>query len=343
MTKKASARNRRARSPRAPRLDLELALSMARRFYDKEPTRSAPSEVVIEHWGYSSKSSSGPIALSTLRGFGLIEVHGNEIRLTELALDILQDGRAESPKRIRSIRRAALYPKIHATVSEHYGGTIPSDETLRFYLLRDQGFTDKGADVFVKQFRATLAFAFAGIENGVRLPKGEGEEKEGGSATSERYPPPQQGGIGAQVPASRSDVLTPRPTMNQDTFTVRGGQITLQFPATNSRETYEDLKECLSLWLKLMEKRTKQAVAADGDKETESSERATSEFERPSLPLMARRAAMFALRCAGAFQGCHRLGRRRSRLRAPGPPDRDPMLRLVSRWPRNGCPSRKPC
>ena len=193
MTKKASARNRRARSPRAPRLDLELALSMARRFYDKEPTRSAPSEVVIEHWGYSSKSSSGPIALSTLRGFGLIEVHGNEIRLTELALDILQDGRAESPKRIRSIRRAALYPKIHATVSEHYGGTIPSDETLRFYLLRDQGFTDKGADVFVKQFRATLAFAFAGIENGVRLPKGEGEEKEGGSATSERYPPPTTG------------------------------------------------------------------------------------------------------------------------------------------------------
>ncbi len=58
--------------------------------------------------------------------------------------------------------------------------------------------------------------------------------------------------------------------MNQDKFTVRGGQATLQFPATNSRETYEDLKECLSLWLKLMERRTKQAVATDGDKETES-------------------------------------------------------------------------
>ena len=111
-----------------------------------------------------------------------------------------------------------MYPKIHATVSEHYGGTIPSDGTLRFYLLRDQGFTDKGADLFVKQFRATLAFA--GIENGVKLPEGEGEEKEGGSATSEHYPypHPEQGGIGAQVPASGSDVLTPRPTMNQDTF-----------------------------------------------------------------------------------------------------------------------------
>ena len=270
MTKKASAENRRTRSPRAPRFDLKLALSMARIFYDKEPTRSAPSEVAIEHWGYSSKSSSGPIALSTLRGFGLIEIHGDEIRLTELALYILQDGRAESPRRISSIRRAALYPKIHATVSEHYGGTIPSDGTLRFYLLRDQGFTDKGADLFVKQFRATLAFA--GIENGVKLPEGEGEEKEGGSATSEHYPypHPEQGGIGAQVPASGSDVLTPRPTMNQDTFTVRGGQATLRFPGTNSRETYEDLKECLSLWLKLMERRTKQAAATDGEKETES-------------------------------------------------------------------------
>ena len=150
----------------------------------------------------------------------------------------------------------------------HRTGTIPSDEKLRHYLRNKLGFTDNGGDAFINQFRATLAFA--GIENGAKLPNGEGEEKERGSETSKHYSPTKQGGMGAQVPAARSDVLTPRPTMNQDTFTVRGGQATLQFPATNSRETYEDLKECLSLWLKLMEKRTKQAVATDGDKETES-------------------------------------------------------------------------
>ena len=54
--------------------------------------------------------------------------------------------------------------------------------------------------------------------------------------------------------------------MIQDTLTLPQGKVVLQWPATISQDDYQDVK----VWLVLMGRRVKRAVATDGDKETES-------------------------------------------------------------------------
>ena len=247
-----TTKRKRARSPKFPGIDLKTAIAKATALYEKEPTRSAPQEIVLKHWNYSSKSGAGLVALGAVRGFGLVETVGKEIKLTDLALDILQDDRPGSTSRQAALWKAALLPSMHAILWKHYNGTIPSDDTLRFHLRRDRGFTDKGADDFIKQFRATLAFANS--EKNGKISGGEGEETEG-------EPPLGEGGELETLPIP--PVLKVRPGMNQDTFTLDEGKVVLQWPSRISPENYKDLKD----WLDLMNRRIKRAVIATGDEQ----------------------------------------------------------------------------
>ena len=270
MTDASNHKKSRKRSPRAPSLNLKSALEKARAFYDKEPSHSAPAEVVLEHMGHSAKSSGGIVALASLRGFGLVENRGNEVALTETALDIIQDERPESSERAAAIRRIALRPKVHANVLEKYKGKMPSDETLRFYLRREMKFTDSGAHIFIKQFRETLAYA--GILNDGKLPPDESAKKKDEPAALQQRAitggwQPGKDERRPRLPfASGTGALTPRPTMNQDTFTLAEGQVVLQWPSSISPDDYQDLE----VWLGLMGRRMKRAVATADDKETES-------------------------------------------------------------------------
>jgi hypothetical protein len=40
-----------------------------------------------------------------------------------------------------------------------YNGELPSNQNLRFHLIRERGFTEAGADELIGQFRRTIAFA----------------------------------------------------------------------------------------------------------------------------------------------------------------------------------------
>ena len=241
------------RSPRAPAINLENALKKAEVLYRKEPTHSAPGKVFLKHMGYSEISGPGKVSLAALRGFGLIEKRGNSLALSSKALAIIQNKRPGSGERADAIRRAAMQPKVHADVLERFGGKIPSDESLHFYLHHEKAFTDKGADQFIKQFKATMEFA--NLANGNILPPGESTEKEGEPAASKH-------GLLQSAPGA----LTPRPSMNQDTITLNGGQVVLQWPAKLSQGDYDDLKD----WLVLMGRRAERAVVLNDDDEPES-------------------------------------------------------------------------
>ena len=263
------------RSPKAPSINLEDALKKAEAFYDKEPAHSAPAEVVRKHIGYSASSGIGKAALASLRGFGLVEKRGKRLALSPKALAIIRDRRPGSNDRADAIRSAAMQPKVHADVLDHFGGKVPSDENLRYYLLAEKAFTEKGADQFIEQFKATVAFA--GFTDGDILPSDEsaasGGEPAGLSqlAITGGFQPGKDERRPLRPPAPRSDALTPIPTMNQDTFTLDEGKVVLQWPASISAESYEDLKD----WLDLMGRRVKRAVVTDGDERPDRSERAT--------------------------------------------------------------------
>jgi hypothetical protein len=248
-----SPKKTKSRSPNFPGINLQEAIGRARALYEKEGLTPTPQEVLFKHWDYAPKSSSALITLAALRAFGLVENEGGRIKLSELARDILQDERSESPDRVRAIHRAALTPKIHAELWKSFDEKLPSDENLRHELVRKRGFTPSGAEDFITQFRSTLAFA--------RLPNDDklGDEPEDG-----------KGGSCGEVPPGVT-LLTPKaetPGMNQDVFTLESGKVVLQYPAQLSRADFDDLKT----WLGLMEKRIARAVKGEPEASSEKAD-----------------------------------------------------------------------
>lgn len=157
------ARRPKGRSPSYPGIDLESALQRAEQLYDHERGNAAHLDTILKHWGYKATTGPGRVAFAALRKFGLLDTEGSggtlKGRLSELALRILQDQRPDSFERLRAIQEAALTPSIHQELWEKYQGTLPSDDNLRFMLLRERSFTETGAAEFVPEFRATIAFA----------------------------------------------------------------------------------------------------------------------------------------------------------------------------------------
>ena len=150
----------RPRSPAFPSIDLEKAIERATTLYKKEGRHSVPREIAFDHWGYTEKSGMARLSVAAMRYFGLIGWgQDKQLTLTELALDILTDNRDDSHERQEAIRRAALAPRIHKDIWDKYGGELPSNATLRFFLVRDRRFTENGVDEFLKQFRRTIAFS----------------------------------------------------------------------------------------------------------------------------------------------------------------------------------------
>jgi hypothetical protein len=156
-------KTKKERSPSYPSIDLQAALARADQVRLREGRNFAPIPSLTEAWGYGPKSSGGLLAVAALKRFGLLEDRGStanrEARLTELAFAILVDEREDGTERLERIREAAMTPRIHREVWEHYQGNLPSDSTLRYYLTMEQGFTQGGAEDFVSELRQTLEFA----------------------------------------------------------------------------------------------------------------------------------------------------------------------------------------
>jgi hypothetical protein len=163
----------RKRSPNYPFIDLETAIDRTSTLKAKEGggEHFFPYQAALRHWGYSLKSSNGLLTLAALKKFGLIEDKGKgearEIRLTDLARKIIyysnsQEDREEYYEYYRLLKEAALKPSMHRELWEKYDGSLPSDETLRTYLVinrPDGTFAEAAVDEFITQFRSTISFA----------------------------------------------------------------------------------------------------------------------------------------------------------------------------------------
>lgn len=218
--------SKKVRSPSFPFISLPEALERARAFFDREHRHETEPEVAVRHWGYSPRSSGGNQTLAALRAFGLLEMVGEgKVRLTERAVRILLDEREESPEREQLLRQAALSPALHARIWERYKGVLPSDATLRLYLVADEGFNERSVDEFIAELKETLAHA--GIETApaerpaVRTPR--------------EAPPPPQASVEVDP------VVFPLLDGNAVEFRIR---------RKISPEEAEDLRVMFELWLR---------------------------------------------------------------------------------------------
>jgi hypothetical protein len=156
---------KKGRSPAYPGIDLKRALELAAAVYKVEKQHPTAAETVAQHWKMQVKSGQFLTNLSALKKFGLLDAmpqrgpQSGYVKTSDTARDILVDDREDSQEREAAIKRAALKPDIHADLWRKYNGELPSDASLRFYLIRDLKFTEAGANEFIGEFRRTITFA----------------------------------------------------------------------------------------------------------------------------------------------------------------------------------------
>src|SRR5438270_379154 len=86
---------RRTRGPAVPTINLEKAIALIRKVWEKEKRNPAPVSSIVTHWGYKPKSSGGFLAIASLKRFGLLDEQGSSkqrtLKLSQLALDLLKN------------------------------------------------------------------------------------------------------------------------------------------------------------------------------------------------------------------------------------------------------------
>lgn len=156
------------RSPNYPAFDLGEAIAKAKILWEKDHKAGSTTEAALQHLGFKGdRSPSGPAGrtLSTLKKFGLTEEIEGRIHLSQLGLDLVIYPETDE-RYIKARGQAALKPSIYAKIYAKFQAGLPSDETLKSELVRDEGFNPKQVDVFLADFRRTIELA--GLEFGTR-------------------------------------------------------------------------------------------------------------------------------------------------------------------------------
>jgi len=163
----ATRRSPKGRSPSYPGISLAEAEKRVHELYAAEKKHSAPINAIVEHWGYSPSSSGGRTVFAALKKFGLLDDEGSGDertgRLTDLGLELVLNPEAQHAR-----RQAALIPKFHREMWDEYGENLPSPATLRYRLIREFAFTESGAQEFVEEYEATIAYA--GLTDDLSVP-----------------------------------------------------------------------------------------------------------------------------------------------------------------------------
>lgn len=143
------------RSPGYPALSLSDAIEKVRNVYEKEYTHSINRALLAERMGYKSLNGASLTAISALIKYGLLEGRG-ELHVTPLAVTILAEPKG-SKGRQNAIRAAAELPTLFVQLVKHYGERIPTVENASAYLQKNK-FTPRAASVAAQVFRDTMQF-----------------------------------------------------------------------------------------------------------------------------------------------------------------------------------------
>lgn len=246
------------RSPSYPQMSLGKALDLAAKLYKGIHRASVGNSEAQQIMGYAPKSGSALAALSALKRYGLLEGRDPHIKLTELALQILEP--ADARERADGIAQAATKPEMFAEVLESFGGKMPADSAIRAKLVRDHAFTSAGANAFIRSFKETFSFAEreasafrAADDDFVDSADDDPEDAYPSTPTSA----PRQSiaqtaaatpGVGP-ISASQMQHL-PGPGMQQAVFPLVEGPVYLNFPNELTSDGYAELAEYLEIFLR---------------------------------------------------------------------------------------------
>ncbi|MCE2488545.1 MAG: hypothetical protein J4G17_01025 [Anaerolineae bacterium] len=146
------------RSPSYPSVDLETALDLLRKLYDKVHRGQFMAIDAASAWGYKSVSGPSKSKISTLRQYGLLEgkkggKNTEKPKISRRGLTFVMRHPA-SREYQAALKTAALSPPLFREIFD----ALPevTDGVLREYLLFDKNFTESGAERFIDVYRATI-------------------------------------------------------------------------------------------------------------------------------------------------------------------------------------------
>ena len=257
------------RSPSYPGLTLSQAIEKARIFYDLEGRHPVPVSAAVAAWGYSPKSSGGRTTIAALKAYGLMDDQGNneerEVFLTQEGLQILLDERPNSKERAKRLRKAAMQPKIISALLDKYSVDVPSQATLRFFLLSQMNYNPNSVNDIIEVYEDAIQYIKQGLTTSNDLEEAEDVE---GLQLQDQEQSDEQANLSKEIrsidfdsiikkmrkisdsrdQSEPSDEQAPKaatPGSRTDTFTLDEGVITITYPANLSEESFQDLTDWL--------------------------------------------------------------------------------------------------
>jgi len=194
----------RDRSPSFPFIPLKVAVDRLAKFDEHHKRAPVPPDRIGAAWGMKPNSSQAQQTLAALKAFGLLETRrsadGRYVYISE-------DGRTYLRAQQDSIksdvlRRAGLRPRQIALHWKDWRDERPSDAECQDELVLKGGFSEDGAEKFLRVYDETIAYA--GLSDSDKIdsdaeeePPGELEEAE----EKEDDPPPSPANRTAAPPA----------------------------------------------------------------------------------------------------------------------------------------------
>ena len=193
----AMDKKHRVRSPAYPAENLQAAVARVKKLYDQDHESGSTISSAATHMGFNKAHGEVMSVLAGLKKFGLVDMHGGRVVVTKRAVSILLF--PDSDRGINARREAVLLPQAYRDLFNRFKGKkLPSDQTLRSELIADKGFNPKAVDRFLKDFRASLAYAGISTEDTLdssivpeesELHDEEEEELKAGEQTEEQREP----------------------------------------------------------------------------------------------------------------------------------------------------------
>jgi len=239
----------RERSPNYPAIGLRKAMDLIKTFWEHDKRQSVMVARATANMGISPKSSSGPLTISALIKYGLLETEGTgdirKVKLSEPAINLLNPS---FPDREELLKQVALAPAIHAKLWEKFGSDGASDGAIHDFLVFELHFTEQAGKALIEEYFDTIGFAKLIAGDSVKAT----EEDESKSERVEKSPT----GVQKQPPAHP---VTPSgkqtPTGPQMTAALRYLPIPLDIgdapiPVGMSEDDFQLLLDTLNLWKK---------------------------------------------------------------------------------------------
>lgn len=231
-----------AKSPNYPAIDLGTALMAVANVFAKETRNKMSRSVLAKHLGYNSLNGRALGKIAAVRSYGLIEGSGDELRISDDAVDALK-APVDSDARKAALERLATRPSLFKDLRADFPDTLPSEANIEYWLAK-RGFTGKGAGKAAKSYLATMNLVSG--DSGAYNPVDDDEDPEMQTQVTE---PKRNFAVAPSTPTQ------PRAGMLQEVFNLEEGPVTLTFPSTLSGESYQDLADHLELFLRKAKRR----------------------------------------------------------------------------------------